>query len=95
MSENKISNNKLNHDIELKCREKLKINGVKEIISFDENEIHLITQCGDMAIDGDNMHINVLDIAAGNVELIGKINGINYSDSVQVDKKSILSRIFR
>ena len=95
MSENKIHMLKTSHEIVLISRERLSINGVKEIINFDENEVNLKTICGDLIIEGENIHINVLNISVGDVELTGKISGINYYDINQIEKQSILSKIFK
>ena len=95
MLESKTVNNKISHDILLHSREKLSINGVKEIINFDENNVNLKTVCGDLAIDGENIHINVLNIEKGEVELQGKIFGLNYYDSIDGNKLNLLSRIFK
>ena len=95
MLEGKTTNNKISHDILLNSREKLSINGVKEIINFDENNVNLKTVCGDLTIDGENIHINVLNIEKGEVELQGKILGLNYFDSLDSNKQNLLSRIFK
>ena len=95
MSENKIHMLKASHEIVLISRERLSINGVKEIINFDENEVNLKTICGDLIIEGENIHINVLNISVGDVELTGKISCINYYDTNQIEKQSILSKIFK
>lgn len=94
MLEGKTVSNKTSHDILLHSRERLSINGVKEIINFDENNVNLKTVCGDLAIDGENIHINVLNIEKGEIELQGKIFGLNYYDSID-NKQTLLSRIFK
>ena len=86
---------KANHDVVLLSREKLTINGIKEIINFDENIVNLKTVCGELSIEGENIHINVLNIEKGDIEIQGKISGINYYDSLQSDKRTLLSRIFK
>jgi sporulation protein YabP len=83
-----------NHELNLKSREKMSLSGIKEIISFDESEISLKTCCGDLTIDGENIHINVLNVSIGELELVGKINGIYYSDISNNEKHSILGKIF-
>ena len=57
--ENRGSNIKIPHDIILNSRNKLSINGIKEIVNFDENTVSLKTVCGDLIIDGEDIHINV------------------------------------
>lgn len=94
MLENKEARSKTSHELVLLSRESLNIKGIKEIINFDENEVYMKTVCGDMIIDGTGLHVNVLNVANGDIEIRGKINGINYSDNNEQDKKGILGRIF-
>ena len=82
------------HELNLKSREKMSLSGIKEIISFDESEITLKTICGDLTIEVENIHINVLNVSIGELELVGKINGIYYSDISNNEKHSILGKIF-
>lgn len=95
MSETKGANSRITHNLIMNSREKLSIDGVKDIISFDENNVNLKTVCGDLYIEGENLHINVLNIEKGDVELTGKIVGLNYLDSNNNEKSSLLSRIFK
>ena len=95
MVESKGMNSKSGHDLILNSRGRLSINGVKDIISFDENNVNLKTMCGDLCIDGENLHVNVLNIEKGEVEMTGKIIGMNYLDLGEREKSSLLSRIFK
>ena len=94
MLENKSGALRSVHELILISRERLSIKGIKEILNFDENEVCVKTVCGDLIIDGNNIHINILNISEGELEITGKINGINYSEE-QEEKKSILSKIFK
>ena len=95
MVEAKGNGNKSVHNLILNSRGKLSIDGVKDIICFDENNVSLKTVCGDLSIDGENLHINVLNIEKGEVEMIGKIIGINYLDTNDNERTSLLARIFK
>ena len=95
MSDSKSDGAKSISNIELNSRERLSINGVKEIISFDENYVSLKTACGDLTIDGENIHVNVLNIEKGEIEMSGKIAALNYYDSHSNEKTSLISKIFR
>lgn len=95
MAENKTISSKSHHDLNLLSREKLSINGITEIINFDDNEINLKTICGDLTIDGTELKIDILNVANGQIELKGKINGINYSNIAESNKHSLLSKIFK
>lgn len=95
MSEPKNPGTKPTHNLVLDSRSRLSINGVKEIINFDENTVNLKTQCGDLCIEGEGIRINVLSVEKGEIEMHGKITGLNYYDMQQGDKHSLLSRIFK
>ncbi len=93
--ENRGSNIKIPHDIILNSRNKLSINGIKEIVNFDENTVSLKTVCGDLIIEGEDIHINVLNIEKGEIEMNGKITGLTYFDHIGNERHSLLSKIFR
>lgn len=95
MLESKTISLKAEHTLILNFREKMSVTGVKEIINFDDKSINIKTVCGELSIDGENIHINVLNIEKGELEITGKISGINYYDVYDGDKKSLLSRIFK
>lgn len=86
---------KPDHNVILNSRERLSVTGVKEIINFDEKSVNVKTVCGEMSIDGENIHINILNVEKGELEINGKFNGINYYDTYEGDKKTLLSRIFK
>ena len=95
MLDSKSVSSKIEHNLILNSREKLSITGVKEIINFDEKVVNIKTVCGELCIDGDNIHINVLNVEKGELEVVGKFNGINYFEIYDGDKKNLLSRIFK
>lgn len=81
------------HKFVLASRKKMSVEGVKEVVSFDETSVALITSCGELVIDGESLHVSILDVERGFVELDGRINGITYYDGNESnDKKSFWSR---
>lgn len=95
MLDSKSVSTKAEHNLILNFREKLSITGVKEIINFDDKSVNIKTVCGELSIDGENIHINILNVESGELEIRGKFNGINYFDVYDSDKKTLLSRIFK
>lgn len=93
--DNRGTNIKIPHDIILNNRNKLSINGIKEIINFDENTVSLKTVSGDLVIEGENIHINILNIEKGEIEMNGTITALTYFDHVGNERHSLLSKIFR
>lgn len=82
------------HAIVLKDRKEMRIDGVSQVVSFDEHCIMLKTQCGDMAIEGTDLMIAVLEIDAGIVVLTGTVSGVYYSETQNTQKRSLLKKLF-
>lgn len=68
------------HSLHLQNREKLNIDGVENVISFDENAIILQTSLGELNIDGEGLKVVKLSVEDGEVALEGKIFGLFYID---------------
>ena len=85
------------HHIVCQARQSAEITGVTDVISFDEQVILLDTVCGNMNVDGDSLHIHVLNLDEGIVSVSGRIDAITYFDSnTQKDgKKGFWGRLLR
>jgi sporulation protein YabP len=68
------------HELTMSERKKAKITGVKEVISFDSNEILLDTTKGILAFQGENLHVKRLTLEKGEVDLEGDIDELKYSN---------------
>jgi sporulation protein YabP len=77
-------------------RKNVELNGVTEVISFDNNEIFLETVEGMMRFAGEDLHVKRLTLERGEVELEGKIQEISYHQSGREKTAGgVLSRLFR
>lgn len=84
------------HNISIRDRKHIDISGVKEVVSFDDTSVVMVTVGGDMTVEGDNLKIGVLDTDRGLVSIDGKISALLYEDESSTDgKKGILGKIFR
>ena len=85
------------HKVTMTNRKSCAINGVKDVLSFDEREILLETEQGMLMIKGDDLHVNRLTLDKGEVDVDGKIDSFTYSDVSGSGSKneSFLSRLFR
>jgi len=80
----------------LENRKKLTINGVIEVINFNENQILLNTDVGTMMVKGKELKMNKLDVQNGDVIITGKVDSFVYTnDKSKVKTDSIISRLFR
>jgi sporulation protein YabP len=86
------SGSKPKHSFSSSAREGMNISGVCDVISFDENGVALRTDCGEMAIEGEGLHITVLNITDGNVVIEGRINGLYYYESRPAVKKGLFGK---
>lgn len=69
------------HNLQLKARRQLIIGGVTDVKSFDEQQIELLTDCGALTVEGEELHIGTLDIAGGTVAVQGNVCALYYSDT--------------
>lgn len=68
------------HSLSLKNREKLSLDGVCEVLSFDEEAVLLRTALGRLTVEGANLHVTKLLLDCGEVNIEGKIQGIFYDE---------------
>ena len=87
-----IFNSKNKSFLSLESRSYLSLNCVKDIISFDENEVSLLTEDGALTILGSGLHIKQLSLENGKVEVEGKVDLLEYSDKIQKEKGGFLKR---
>ncbi|MBE6718624.1 MAG: sporulation protein YabP [Ruminococcaceae bacterium] len=83
------------HNIELEDRKKLVLNGVSDVVSFDDLSVILDTVRGRLNINGANLHIHTLCLETGDVSIEGDIDEIIYEDMTQGKKKGLFGRIIR
>ena len=84
------------HEIVLVSRKRMSIDGVTEVVSFDESQVTLVTACGEMIVGGKGIHIGVLNLENGRVELDGEVDALFYSDEKAFAEKKhgFLARLF-
>lgn len=74
------------HNINLLNRKKLILDGVAEVISFDDLSVVLETFGGKMTVNGDGLHIQKLCLESGDVEIEGRIDEIIYENTEKTGK---------
>ena len=88
-----MENSDFLHNIILEERKKMNISGVKDVISFEEEAIALITTKGKLLIKGENLHIIQFDTKSGDLTAEGKVFAIGY---ISEEKQGgIFSKIFK
>lgn len=85
------------HKIILDNRKKGSITGVKDVISFDLNNILLETEDGMLTIKGNDLHVGKLSVERGEVEISGNVESMIYSEvkNFKAKQESFLARMFK
>lgn len=92
-----VSNQKsdiINHKLLVNNRNGGGITGVKDVISFDLEEIILETVMGMLTIKGKELHVKSINLDKNEVDFEGNVNEILYADSKAMKKKSMVGRLF-
>ena len=95
MNEMKQPQNLTRHEICVKDRRTVSISGVKEMISFDEQAVRMLTVCGELVVVGDSLCVKVLDVERGQVVLEGRVDDMDYVEARTETPRGFLARLFR
>ena len=82
------------HNIILENRRLLSLSGVKDVDSFDEQTVVLLTELGELTVKGLNLHISRLDQESGEVSIDGEISDLVYSE-INIEPQGFWARLFR
>ena len=83
------------HNAILENRRKLMLSGITDVDSFNEKEIYLYTQLGEMLVKGENLHISEMSVENGELSVDGEISAIIYGDKSRKKKLTPIEKIFR
>lgn len=83
----------VHHTLSLNDRSLLTLGGIKEVIGFDEQTISVVTQVGALSIEGQNLHIDKLNVESGDLIVTGEISALTYREN-DGGKKGFLQRLF-
>lgn len=88
--------NRGSHNLTLSNRESAAISGVKDVLSFDANEVLLDTEQGILMIRGQELHVSRLTLEKGEVDVDGRVDSLTYSDTgYGKSGESFLGRLFK
>jgi len=85
------------HKVSMTNRRLCVINGVKDVMSFDVQEVRLETELGMLQIKGEDLHVSRLTLERGEIDIDGRIDSFIYMDegSMGGKKESLWERMFR
>lgn len=82
------------HCVSMEGRKKITLTGVKDVDSFDEQTITLVTDYGELSVRGAGLHIGKLSTDSGEMCVEGKIDALIYSDDTP-RQGGFFTRVFR
>ena len=90
-------NHKAEHRLQLLRREQGSFTGVRDVNSFDEKEISLVTEAGTLTVKGENLHVTRLDLEKQEVDIGGRVDSLIYSQGITKAKggEGMLKRLFQ
>ncbi|MBR6524346.1 MAG: sporulation protein YabP [Clostridia bacterium] len=79
--------NSITHNLTLEARQKAALSGVKEVIAFDDGQVILQTDAGEITLTGQGMHVTRLMLTEGELTVEGSIDGIFYTDKKEKKRR--------
>lgn len=85
------------HRLMMQNRSALSITGIRDVVSFDENQVILDTDMGLLTMKGKDLHVSRLTLEKGEVDVDGTVDSLIYSSNEAYRKsgESLFSRLFR
>lgn len=85
------------HRVEMFAREELKLSGINDVHSFNDEGILLETTQGILTVGGEDLRITKLNLEEGEVNLRGNINMLLYNDELSHKEKAenLFSKLFK
>lgn len=74
-------------------RRKATVYGVDELDSFNETEIVMATSEGTLTVEGENLHIEKLNLDDGQLVITGMITALLYTDPEPVAQGGFFNRL--
>ena len=67
----------------------LRANGIEKVLGFDDDYVLLDSKQGRITVEGSSMAIENLNKESGEIQIVGKISAVIFSDS-KTERKSFL-----
>lgn len=84
------------HEMSIFNRNAVHLSGVLNVESFDSEEFLLETECGYLAIRGQNLFMKNMSLESGEVSIEGTIYDLSYMEGDSSDRgKGLFGRLFK
>jgi sporulation protein YabP len=82
------------HSIIVENRRKIVLSGVREVESFNDNDMIIITHAGALRIRGRGLEVGKINTESGDMEISGTVTSIHYSDTER-SPNNLITKLFR
>lgn len=82
------------HSIHIDNRMRTSITGVMDVLSFNEQDVVLMTEAGALNIVGSGMHLSRLNLEDGQICIEGELLALDYEPE-QGEKRGLFGKVFR
>ena len=79
----------------LKNRGELFLDGVSDVVGFDEYSVTVKTVLGGLTVDGTDLHITRMSLETGEVVITGNVSGLFYDETKETGKPKLFSRLWK
>lgn len=85
------------HSCQMQNRQDVKLTGIREVASFDENQVVMDTDMGLLTVKGKDLHISRLTVEQGEADLEGTVDSLTYSsnEAYRRSGESFFARLFK
>lgn len=85
------------HRLMMQNRSALSVTGIRDVVSFDENQVVLDTDMGLLTMKGKDLHVSRLTLEKGEADVDGTVDSLVYSsnESYRKSGESLFNRLFR
>jgi sporulation protein YabP len=77
---------KRTHSLKLENRSGLKLTGVTDVDSFNEESVIAYTDYGSLTVSGENLNVKELNLSNGTLEIEGEVTAMIYSSKTSKEK---------
>ena len=83
------------HNLIMEDRKQITVTDVKDVNSFNEENILLTIQGGGLILKGQDLHIQKLDLEEGKVVITGSINSAVYTEKREKAEGGFLKKMLK
>ena len=81
------------HTLMIEERERTVVNGVTDVLGFDEGLVSMETTAGSLTVRGEELHVEELNLEHGRVVLTGAVTALEYGEETGA-RGGLFGRLF-